>query len=137
MLDMSDLTHRVIGMAMEIHRLLGCGFVEAVYHNAMIVELTAARVPFESHKKLDVHYKGVLVGQFEADLVILVNKMLIIELKAVERLTKAHEVQLVNYLAATNIEDGLLVNFGGPSLEFKRKFKTYRSSSPAPALGFQ
>lgn len=123
---MEELTHRIIGMAMEIHRSMGCGYLESVYHNSMIVKLAAAGIPFESKKKLDVFYKGVLVGQFEADLVIIVNKMIIIELKAIERLLKAHETQLVNYLAATGVEDGLLINFGGNSLEFKRKFKTYR-----------
>lgn len=126
MLDMEELTHRVIGLAIEVHRTLGSGFVESVYHNSMAVELTAAGIPFESKKKLDVFYKGVLVGQFEADLVIVVEKLLIIELKAVEKLVKAHEVQLVNYLSSTGIEDGLLFNFGSPSLEIKRKFKTYR-----------
>lgn len=130
MWDTEEVTHRIIGMAMAIHRSMGCGYVESVYHNSMIVELTAAGIPFESKKKLDVFYKGVLVGQFEADLVIVVNKMLIIELKAVERLLKAHETQLVNYLTATGIEDGLLLNFGGTSLEMKRKFKTYRPSRP-------
>lgn len=130
MLDMEQITHRIIGMAMEIHRTMGCGYVESVYHNAMIVEFSSAGIPYESKKKLDVFYKGVLVGQFEADLVIIVNKMLIIELKAVDRLLKVHETQLVNYLTATGIEDGLLLNFGSTSLEMKRKFKTYRPSHP-------
>ncbi|MCW0217638.1 MAG: GxxExxY protein [Prosthecobacter sp.] len=132
---MEEITHRIIGMAMEIHRTMGCGYLESVYHNAMVVELSSAGIPFESKKKLDVFYKDVLVGQFEADLVIIVNKMLIIELKAVERLLKVHETQLVNYLTATGIEDGLLLNFGGTSLEIKRKFKTYRPSlTKGPAL---
>lgn len=136
MLDNEELTHRIIGMAMEIHRKLGCGFLESVYHNALLVELTAAGVSFESKKSLDVFYKKILVGHFEADIVILSPKVLIIELKAVERLMKAHESQVVNYLTATGIEEGLLLNFGGASLEFKHKFKTYRPASrhPIPVL---
>jgi GxxExxY protein len=130
-MEMEEITHRIIGMAMEIHRTMGCGYVESVYHNAMVVELSLAGIPYESKKKLDVFYKGILVGEFEADLVIIVNKMLIIELKAVDRLLKVHETQLVNYLTATGIEDGLLLNFGGTSLEMKRKFKTYRPSLPS------
>ena len=132
MLAMKELTQQVIGMAMKIHRKMGSGFLESVYHNCMIVELKKAGIPFESKKKLDVFYEGVNVGQFEADLVIIVDSMLILELKAVEHIAKSHEVQVVNYLAASNIEDGLIINFGAPSLETKRKFRTYRPKSTSP-----
>ena len=128
MLPLEDITHKIIGMAMEIHREMGPGFVEPVYHNALAVELTLADIPFESKSKIDVFYKGHLVGKFEADFIIIVESRLILELKAVENIAKSHEAQLVNYLTATGIDDGLLINFGSPSLQFKRKFRQRRST---------
>ena len=125
-LPLKELTQQVIGMAMKIHSKMRSGYVESVYHRCMEVELAAANIPFESHKDLPVYYEGHLVGTFEADIVIIVDQMLIIELKATETILKAHEVQLVNYLTATKIEDGLILNFGAEQLQFKRKFRTYR-----------
>ena len=116
-----DLAGRVIGIAMEVHRTLGPGFVESVYENALLVELTASRLAFESQKALKVTYKNQCVGDFVAD--IIVDKALIIELKSVQSLLPIHEVQLVNYLTATGIEEGVLLNFGSESLQFKKKFR--------------
>jgi GxxExxY protein len=120
-----DLAGQVIGMAMKVHRKLGSGFVESVYHNALKVELTNAGMPFESEKKVNVFYEGVNVGEFSADL--MVNNELIIELKAVNQLAPIHEVQTVNYLSATGKDVGLLLNFGAESLEFKKKFRAYKN----------
>ncbi|MGV3664183.1 MAG: GxxExxY protein [Prosthecobacter sp.] len=125
-MTISDLTHQVIGMAMEVHRELGPGFVESVYHRSMEVELAAAGMYFESNVPLNVFYKGKLVGKFEADMIITVEHRLLIELKACEDITKAHEVQTVNYLTATNIDDGLILNFGTPSLQLKHKYRLYK-----------
>jgi GxxExxY protein len=125
-MSVEELTHQIIGMAMEIHRELGPGYVESVYHRSMEIELAAAGLPFESEVPINVFYKGKLVGKFEADIIILVDNRLLIELKAVETLVRAHEVQTVNYLTATKIDHGLLVNFGAPSLQFKHKHRTYR-----------
>lgn len=111
---------------MKIHRTLGCGFLESVYHNALAHELRQAGIPFEIKKPLDVFYEGTRVGMFEADLIITAPHPLIIELKAVETLLKAHEAQLVNYLTATRIDHGLLLNFGSTKLDYKRKFRHYR-----------
>jgi len=119
-----DLAGKIIGLAMKVHRALGPGFLESVYENALAVELQRAGFVFERRKLLRVTYEGVVIGDFIADLV--VENSLIVELKAVSAIVPAHELQLVNYLTATGIEDGLLLNFGAASLEFKRKFRTYR-----------
>jgi GxxExxY protein len=116
-----DLAGKVIGAAMEVHRFLGPGFVESVYENALLVELAASQLKFESQKALKVIYKNQCVGDFVAD--IIVDKALIIELKSVQSLLPVHEVQLVNYLTATGIEEGVLLNFGSESLQFKKKFR--------------
>ncbi|HEY1052365.1 MAG TPA: GxxExxY protein [Prosthecobacter sp.] len=125
-MTISDLTHQVIGMAMEVHRELGPGFVESVYHRSMEVELAAAGMYFESNVPLNVFYKGKQVGKFEADMIITVENSLLVELKACEEIIKAHEVQTVNYLTATNIDDGLILNFGAPSLQFRHKYRLYK-----------
>jgi GxxExxY protein len=119
-----DLAGRVIGLAMKVHRTLGPGFLESVYENALAVELERNAFVFERQKPLQVRYEGVVVGEFVADLA--VEGSLIVELKAVSTIVPAHEMQLVNYLTATGTEDGLLLNFGAASLEFKRKYRTYR-----------
>lgn len=125
-MTMEELTHRVIGMTMEIHRELGPGFVESIYHRALELELAAAELDFESEVPITVFYKGKLVGKFEADIVIKVDNRLLVELKATEQITKAHEVQTVNYLTATHIDDGLILNFGAPSLQFRHKYRIPR-----------
>jgi GxxExxY protein len=127
-LEDKDLTERVIGCAMKVHRGLGAGFLESVYKNALIYELTRAGIHVEAEQRLTVRYEGVVVGEFIADL--LVEERLIVELKANAALTKIDEVQTVNYLAATHHEFGLLINFGAPSLEFRRKY--CKASSPLP-----
>ena len=117
----NDLTGQTIGLAMKVHRTLGPGFLESVYQKALLYELAKAGLKVESDKPIQVHYEGVIVGDFKADLI--VNDELIVELKAVSGIVVEHEVQLVNYLAATGKDVGLLINFGGRSLEFKKKFR--------------
>jgi GxxExxY protein len=119
---------QVIGMAMKVHRTLGCGFVETVYRNALIIELRKSNLNFVVHPALAVQYEGEEVGVFQADLII--ENRIIVELKAVDALNKAHSAQLVNYLMATKIDLGLLLNFGAQSLEFKTKSRLY----PPPDL---
>ncbi len=116
-----DLAGRVIGMAMEVHRSLGPGFVESVYENALGIELGASNLGFEFQKEMRVNYKEQCVGDFVADIV--VENLLIVELKSVQSILQIHEVQLVNYLTATGIEEGVLINFGADSLQFKKKFR--------------
>jgi GxxExxY protein len=122
-----DLAGKVIGAAMEVHRFMGPGFVESVYENALLVELAASQLTFESQKALKVIYKNQCVGDFVAD--IIVDKVLIIELKAVQSLLPIHEVQLVNYLTATGVDEGVLLNFGSESLQFKKKFRKPKLSN--------
>ncbi len=99
------------------------GFLEAVYQRALMIELADAGLMAEDERPMSVYYKGRIVGSFRAD--IIVENSVIIEIKSVENLTKAHEVQLVNYLTSSGIENGILVNFG-ENFEVKRKFKTFR-----------
>lgn len=119
-----DLAGKVIGLAMKVHTALGPGFLESVYEHAMAHELRKTGLRFESQIPLKVTYDGVVVGDFVADL--LVEETLVLELKAIQALAGTHEIQLVNYLTATGLEEGLLLNFGAARLEFKKKFRTYR-----------
>ena len=114
-----DETHRLIWLCMEVHRELGKGHDEVVYKDALVVELSRASIPFEREKKYEITYKGVLLAHpYFADFVIW--DKIIFEAKAIERLTDAHIKQVLNYLAASKLKVGLLVNFGGDSLEWKR-----------------
>jgi GxxExxY protein len=113
-----ELSYAIVGAAMEVHRILGPGFLEAVYEAALAHELTLRGIPFERQKELPVYYKGQLVGHYVADFVI--DGQIILELKAVSALTKAHEAQAHNYLAATGLRLAILLNFGADSLQQKR-----------------
>jgi GxxExxY protein len=124
-MEHGELTQRIIGCAMKVHRTLGPGFLESVYQNALAHELQKAGLGVECEKKIRVLYDGVVVGDFIADM--FVERLLLIENKAVQTLIKAHEVQLVNYLTATGIDIGLLFNFGSQALQIKRKTRTYRA----------
>lgn len=119
-----DLAGQIIGCAMEVHRELGHGFCESVYHKALIVELSSKGFEVSSEHIIKVFYKSNIVGEFSADL--FVNNSVIVELKAASSIHKAHEVPLVNYLNATNQPEGVLINFGVASLQFKKKFKDYK-----------
>jgi GxxExxY protein len=119
--DAYDLAGRVIGFAMKVHAKLGPGFLESVYRNALPLELWHAGVKVEREKPIAVFYEGEPVGAFMADM--LVDERLIVQVKAIQALAKAHEVQLVNYLVATGVDEGLLLNFGASRLEFKKKFR--------------
>src|SRR5471032_382990 len=122
------LARRIIGLAMKVHRELGCGFVESIYRGALAIELREAQIEFEIHPVLPVFYKKEEVGVFQADMII--QNKLIVELKAVEALTVPHSIQLINYLAAAQIEHGLLLNFGTKSLQFKTKHRNSPSEEP-------
>ena len=116
-----ELSFAIIGAAMEVHRILGPGFLEAVYQAALEHELALRSVPFEAQKRLAVTYKGRLVGDYVADIV--VDGQIILELKAISTLTKAHEAQAHNYLAATGLHLAILLNFGAKSLQQERVVK--------------
>jgi len=113
-----DLTAKIIKYFYNVFDELGYGFLESVYESALVLELNNMGLKVERQKELGVFYKGVSIGKYRSD--IIVEDKVIIELKAISQLIKAHKVQLVNYLKATNIEIGLLVNFG-EKINFKRK----------------
>ncbi|PWU12781.1 MAG: GxxExxY protein [Verrucomicrobia bacterium] len=110
---------RLVGLCMEIHKELGKGHDEVIYKDALVVELSRAAIPFSREKNYEVIYKGVILPhRYYADFVIW-DKILF-EAKAVEKLTDAHVKQVLNYLAASRLRLGLLINFGADSLEWKR-----------------
>jgi GxxExxY protein len=113
-----ELTDRVIGSFFTVYGELGGGFLESVYENSMMVEFERMGLAAENQKKIDVHYKNRLVGDFRADIV--VEGKVLVEIKALRRLLPIHEAQLLNYLKATGIRVGLLVNYGD-TVTFKRK----------------
>lgn len=123
-MNIENLIKTVIDGCYQVHQALEAGYLESVYKKAMIYELSLRGLYVEDEVELRVKYKGLEVGYFKAD--IIVEKCLIIELKAVQTLTVHHELQLVNYLTCTGIDNGLLVNFGSDQLQIKRKYRQYR-----------
>ena len=117
----SELTEKIISCAFTVYNKMGFGFLESVYEKCMLIELAEAGLNFESQKKLMVHYKGQIVGEFIAD--IIVNNTVVVELKSVTKIVKAHEIQLVNYLVGTNKPVGLILNFAKDKVQIKRKIK--------------
>ena len=120
-MEHQDITRKIIGCAYNVYNEMGFGFLESAYEKCLIIELRKAGIRTESQKSIPVSYAGESVGDFTADLV--VENMVVVELKSVQRLIKAHEVQLVNYLVATGLPVGLLINFGETKVEVKRKVR--------------
>ena len=114
----SNITEKIIKAAYKVHNVLGFGFLEKVYQNALIIELGKTGLNVLSERPITVYYENEVVGEYIAD--IIVEGKVILELKAVKELIAIHEVQLVNYLKATGVEVGLLINFGH-SVQVKRK----------------
>jgi GxxExxY protein len=113
-----EITEKIIGAAFEVHSVLGYGFLEKVYENALLAELCKRGVKAETQKTIKVKYRDVIVGDYVADLV--VEDKVIVELKSEEAYNKMHEAQLLNYLKATGRKVGLLINFGKSKCEFRR-----------------
>ncbi|MCI0477213.1 MAG: GxxExxY protein [Anaerolineales bacterium] len=113
-----EVTEQVIGAAFEVWKILGYGFLEKVYENALVVELKLRGVTVDQQHDIDVYYKSILVGQYTADL--FAEDKVIVELKAEKEYNPKHEAQLLNYLKATGTHVGLLLNFGRNKCEFKR-----------------
>lgn len=113
-----ELSYAVVGAAVEVHRLLGPGFLEAVYQAALAHELNLRCIPFQQSVKLPVSYKDVTLGEYEADFV--VEDKIILEIKAMQALHPRHEAQAIHYLTATGLQLAILINFGAASLEYKR-----------------
>ena len=111
--------YQIIGAAMEVHRILGPGFLEAVYQEALEIEFSLRGIPYESYKRLKIQYKERYLKQgYEADF--LVFEKIIVEIKAADKLISKNEAQLLNYLTATKLKLGVLINFGEESLVWKR-----------------
>jgi GxxExxY protein len=115
---LNEITERVIGCAYVVANTLGTGFVEKVYENSLAYELRKAGVTVEQQRAIKVHYDGVIVGDFVADL--LVQEVVLVELKAVKALDDVHIAQCLNYLKATKLKVCLLINFGTPKVQIRR-----------------
>jgi len=123
--EYKEITEKIIGCAFRVYNKMGFGFLESVYESCMRIELTKIGLDFELQKSIEVFYDDQIVGDYFAD--IIVNDLIIVELKSVRRITKAHEMQLVNYLTATKKPVGLIINFGEEKVEIKRKVKDLKT----------
>ena len=116
-----ELTYKIIGCAMEVHKELGGGFLEKVYENALMVSLIEKDINVKQQYPIKVNYKGRVVGDYMAD--ILVEEKVILELKTVDKLSNIHRAQALNYLKSTNLRLAILLNFKNPKLEYERLIK--------------
>ncbi|MEJ2048528.1 MAG: GxxExxY protein [Calditrichota bacterium] len=123
-MEESELTKKIIGCAYNVYNQLGFGFLESVYEKSLLIELKKEGLKIKAQEPIKVYYEDMVVGDFVAD--IIVNNKVLVELKSVIKLNKAHEVQLVNYLTATKIDIGLLINFGEEKVEVKRKVREFK-----------
>ena len=121
----SELTGRIIGSAMEVHKTLGNGFQEVIYQRALAIEMNNAGINYSRELEMDIFYKGHDIGGRRVDF--LVEDIIMVELKAIIKLEDVHLAQAINYLEAYKLEVGLLINFGAKSLEFKRVMKNVLS----------
>ena len=125
----ADITFKIIGCAMEVHRLLGNGFQEVIYQRALEYEMSQADLSFKREHEMPIIYKGKEIGLRRADF--LVEECICVELKAIIEMEEVHLAQAKNYLEAYNLEIGLLINFGATSLKFKRLINgKYKVSEP-------
>lgn len=121
------LSFAIIGAAMEVHKILGRGFLESVYQVALEKELTLRGIRFQHQVELPVSYKGDLVGMYKADLVI--EGKVIVEIKGISKLNASHNAQALHYLAATGLQLAIIINFGSSSLEYHRVVKSENKAS--------
>jgi GxxExxY protein len=120
--EINKLTHQIIGCAMEVHNNLGNGFQEVVYQRALAIEFSLQGIEFARELEMDLLYKGHDIGTRRVDF--FVENLVMVEIKAIEKLEGVHKAQAINYCEAYNIADGLLINFGGISLEFNRVYNS-------------
>ena len=118
--DINSLTHKIIGCAMEVHKHLGNGFQEVIYQRALAIEFSLQRLNFEREKEMELTYKNHDIGTRRVDF--FVEELVMVEIKAIEKLENVHKAQAINYCEAYNIANGLLINFGAQSLDFKRVY---------------
>ena len=118
--NINELTHKIIGCAMQVHRTLGNGFQEVIYQRALAIEMNYAGISFQREMEMSIFYREEHIGTRRVDF--FVENCVMVELKAVEKIEDVHKAQAINYLEAYHIADGLLINFGGLSLDFKRLY---------------
>lgn len=118
--EINKITHKIIGCAMQVHNTLGNGFQEVIYQRALAIEMNLEGLSFHREMEMPIHYRGEHIGTRRVDF--FVEGCIMLELKAVQNLEDVHKAQAINYLEAYHMADGLLVNFGGLSLEFKRLY---------------
>lgn len=121
----SEITAKIIGCAMEVHRILGNGFQEVIYQRALEIEMLAQGLDFTREHEMKIYYKGVDIGSRRVDF--FVEEKVMVEIKAVIQLEDVHLAQAINYLEAYGLEVGLLLNFGARSLQYKRVMKPSRN----------
>jgi len=119
-MDINKITHQIIGCAMKVHNTLGSGFQEVIYQRALEIEFTDNNMLFEREKEMTIYYKEIPIGTRRADF--FVEQCVMLEIKAATMIEVVHKAQAINYLETYNMADGLLINFGGLSLEFKRLY---------------
>lgn len=127
-MQINDITHRIIGCAMKVHNTLGNGFPEVIYQRALEIEMTSCGLNFEKEKDMPILYEGHKIGSRRVDF--FVEDRIMLEIKAFEKIENVHKNQAINYLEVYNIADGLLINFGGSSLDFKRLYNKKLVSLP-------
>ena len=120
MVDVNKITHKVIGCAMQVHSTLGNGFQEFIYQRALEIEMKYEGLAFQREMEMPIFYRDIQIGTRIVDF--FVENCVMVELKAKEKIEDAHKAQAINYLEAYNIADGLLINFGGLRLDFKRLY---------------
>ncbi len=118
--EINRITHRIIGSAMQVHRTLGNGFQEVIYQRALAIEMGVNNLSFKREMEMPIFYREQQIGARRVDF--FVEECVMVELKAMGKIDDVHKAQAINYLEAYNIADGLLINFGGLSLEFKRLY---------------
>ncbi len=119
-MNINEITHKIIGCAMQVHSTLGNGFQEVIYQRALAIEMTLTGLSFQREMEMPIFYREEQIGTRRVDF--FVENCVMVELKALEKIEDVHKAQGINYLEAYNIADGLLINFGGLSLEFKRLY---------------
>jgi len=124
-METEELIEAIVECAKEVRKYLTPGYEEKIYKNAMYIELSSRNIPIQVEKSFRVIYKGHILGEYRADMI--ADDRVIIELKAINSLAPIHSIQLVNYLTATGIDDGLLINFGSEKIEIRHKSRLYHS----------
>lgn len=126
--NINDLTHKIIGCAMQVHRTIGNGFQEVIYQRALAIELNYNNIEFEREMEMQIYYRDSHIGTRRVDF--FVEECVMVEIKAIERIAGVHKTQAINYCEVYNIADGLLINFGGESLEFNRVYNRRLKNNP-------